>query len=65
MNEPAKLVQWLNAQPKSWMKNCARTRIILRLNLLPDEIVDKDPNDPALAANLRSIIEEMMGVKIP
>jgi hypothetical protein len=65
MNEPAKIIQWLNDQPKSWMKNCTRTRIILRLGFMPDEIVQQDPDDPDLAVEIRAIIEDMMGVSVP
>jgi hypothetical protein len=64
MNEPAKLIQWLNNQPKSWMKNCTRTRIILRLGFMPDEIIQQDPDDPNLASEIRAIIEDMMGLQV-
>lgn len=64
MNEPAQLIQWLTNQPKSWMKNCARTRIILRLGVLPEEIMRQDPNDPDLALEIRAIIEDMLGLQV-
>jgi hypothetical protein len=61
MNESAKLVQWLQQQPRSWQRNCASTRIILRIGLL-DEILQKDPSDPKTAQEIRAIIEEALGV---
>jgi hypothetical protein len=61
MNEAAKLVQWLQQQPRGWQRNCASTRIILRVGLL-DEILKNDPNDPKTAQEIRAIIEEALGV---
>ena len=61
----AKLIGWFNEQADSSLKKLASARIILKTGYTPLSLVEKNITDPKLFEQVKTIIEEMTGLKSP
>jgi hypothetical protein len=61
----AKLIGWFNEQSDSTLKKLASARIILKTGYTVPSLFEKNPNDIQLFEQVKSIIEEMTGLKCP
>lgn len=61
----AKLIGWFNEQADSTLKKLASARIILKTGYTVPSLLEKNPTDPRLFEQVKSIIEEMTGLKCP
>ncbi|HET6466539.1 MAG TPA: hypothetical protein VFH55_13095 [Nitrospiria bacterium] len=61
----AKLIGWFNEQPDSPLKKLASARIILKTGCTIQSLLEKNSADPKLVEQVKTIIEEMTGLKSP
>jgi hypothetical protein len=61
----AKLIGWFNEQADSTLKKLASARIILKTGYTVPSLLEKNSTDPKLFEQVKSIIEEMTGLKCP
>ncbi|HUK57209.1 MAG TPA: hypothetical protein VLY20_11170 [Nitrospiria bacterium] len=61
----AKLIGWFNEQADSSLKKLAGARIILKTGYTLPALLEKNVTDPKIFNEVKSIIEEMTGLKSP
>jgi len=61
----AKLIGWFNEQPDSPLKKLASARIILKTGCTVQSLLENNSTDPKLVEQVRTVIEEMTGLKCP